>query len=170
MTNKTKLTIAGGIMIWMAGACFAQNDSARAAEPSKYFRLDFVVKEVEGGKTMNARHYATTIVTGTGEASVIRTGSKLPIAVGGQDTQITYIDVGVSIDCRWAKETGGDLALNVTAEISSAGDSSRQPMVRQNKWSSNVIAPMGKPTVIFSSDDVASKGQMQLELTATPVR
>jgi hypothetical protein len=33
-----------------------------------------------------------------------------------------------------------------------------------------VIVPVGKPTVIFSSDDVASKGQMQLELTASPIK
>jgi hypothetical protein len=32
-----------------------------------------------------------------------------------------------------------------------------------------VIVPLKKPTVVFSSDDVASKRQMQLELTATPI-
>jgi hypothetical protein len=40
-------------------------------------------------------------------------------------------------------------------------------LIRQTKWSSNVIVPIGKPTVIFSSDDATTKGQMQLELTAT---
>jgi hypothetical protein len=76
----------------------------------------------------------------------------------------------VNIDCRAAKEIQGDLALNVSAEISTATTAQKQPLIRQTKWSSNVILPLGKPTVIFSSDDVASKGQMQLELTATPVR
>jgi len=36
------------------------------------------------------------------------------------------------------------------------------------EWSSNVIVPIGKPTVIFSSDDVTTKGQMQLELSSSP--
>jgi hypothetical protein len=32
-----------------------------------------------------------------------------------------------------------------------------------------VIVPLKKPTVIFSSDDLTTKHQMQLELTATPI-
>jgi hypothetical protein len=32
-----------------------------------------------------------------------------------------------------------------------------------------VIVPVKKPTVIFVSDDMSSKRQMQLELTATPI-
>ncbi len=44
-----------------------------------------------------------------------------------------------------------------------------QPTVRQNKWDSTVIVPLKKPTVLFSSDDLTSKRQMQLELTATPI-
>ena len=43
------------------------------------------------------------------------------------------------------------------------------PMIRQNRWTSNVVVPLKKPTVIFSSDDLTTKHQMQLELTATPI-
>jgi len=41
------------------------------------------------------------------------------------------------------------------------------PTIRQNRWSSSVVVPLSKPTVIFSSDDLTSKRQFQLELTAT---
>ena len=41
---------------------------------------------------------------------------------------------------------------------------------RQTKWGANVLAPLGKPTVIFSSDDLTTKGQTQLEVTATPIK
>jgi len=41
--------------------------------------------------------------------------------------------------------------------------------VRQNKWGSIVLVALRKPTVIFSSDDLTSKHQVQLELTATPI-
>jgi hypothetical protein len=45
----------------------------------------------------------------------------------------------------------------------------RQPVVRQNQWQAGVIVPLKKPTVVFSSDDLTTKRQMQVELTATPI-
>ena len=133
-----------------------------------------MVKELDSGKVINARHYSTTTATGdsiSGYSCTIRTGNKVPVPSGGATgtSTFTYIDVGVNIDCRSAKEIDGSLAVSVAAEISNAATSSNPPLIRQTKWSSNVIVPIGKPTVIFSSDDVTSKGQMQLELTATAI-
>jgi len=174
MRNKTKLAVACGAILWTAGICAAQGEGAKsAAEQPKYFHLDFVVKELDSGKVVNARHYATTVATGDSAPynCTIRTGNKVPVPTGGAigAGQFTYIDVGVNIDCRAAKEIDGNLAISVTAEISSAATSSNPPLIRQTKWSSNVIVPSGKPTTIFSSDDVTTKGQMQLELTATAI-
>jgi hypothetical protein len=174
MRNKTKLAAACGAILLTAGICAAQGDNAKpAAEQPKYFHLDFVVKELEGGKAVNTRHYSTTIATGdaTPYGCTIRAGNKVPVPNGGAIAagQFTYIDVGVNIDCRSAKEIEGSLAISVAAEISTPAPSSNPPLIRQIKWSSNVIVPIGKPTVIFSSDDVTGKGQMQLELTATAI-
>jgi len=172
MPNKTKLAVTLGLVPLTAAICLAQGEGAKAtAEQPKYFHLDLVVKELDGGKVINARRYSTTVSTDAG-TSVIRTGNKVPVTTGvsGSDnTQFTYVDVGVNIDCRGAKEIGTDLALFVGAEISSAATASLHPLIRQTKWSSNVIVPIGRPTVVFSSDDVTTKGQMQLEVTATPV-
>src|ERR1039457_7467314 len=45
--------------------CAAQSEGAKsAAEQPKYFHLDFVVKEMDSGKVINARHYSTMIATG----------------------------------------------------------------------------------------------------------
>jgi hypothetical protein len=81
--------------------------------------------------------------------------------------------VGVNIDFRAIREVQRDLALSVSAEISSipseSGEVKPNPIVRQNKWDSSVVVPLKKPTLIFSSDDVSSKRTMQLELTATPI-
>ncbi|MGA2739770.1 MAG: hypothetical protein ABSG65_20305 [Bryobacteraceae bacterium] len=95
------------------------------AEQPNYFHLDFVVKELDGGNVVSARH----------------------------------IDAGVNIDCRSTREIQGDLALSVTAEISTTVTLVKQPLIRQTKWSSNVVVPIGSPTVIFSSDDVTGKGR-----------
>ncbi len=80
--------------------------------------------------------------------------------------------MGVNIDCRSIKGVQRDLALNVSVDISSMiqePTTPGYPVIRQNKWTSNVIVPVKKPTVLFSSDDATTKRQMQLELTATPI-
>jgi len=164
--NKTRLAIACGAIL-LTGICAAQGEDPKSsAEQPKYYHLDFAVKQLDSGKAIGARHYSAT--TAVGQKGVIRTGNKVPVQAGSP-TGLTFIDVGVNIDCTAAKEIEGNLPVNVTAEISSAATASNPPLIRQTKWSANVIVPIGKPTVIFSSDDVSTKGQMQLELTATPI-
>jgi hypothetical protein len=156
------------MMVLLAGACLAEDP----VQP-KFYKLDFVVKEVEGTKTLNSRSYSAVVSAEKDQSPCsIRTGSKVPMSNGSGGYGI--YELGVSIDCRSAKETPGGLALRVDADISSLPQESATPTgfpptVRQNKWGSNVVVPLKKPTVIFSSDDLTSKHQMQLELTATPI-
>lgn len=148
----------------LAGGCLAED-----ATPPKFYKLDFVVKEVEGAKVLNARSYSIIASTeGRGvEQSQVRTGSQVPTATG------SHIDVGVSIDCYQVKETQTGLALGVSANISSIPPDLTPPVsatvIRDNRWRSSVVVPLKKPVVVFSSDDLATKRQMQLELTATPI-
>jgi hypothetical protein len=136
-----------------------------------------MVKELEGGKTINARSYAMTVATDKGRTSV-RTGNRVPVPSGprtgtaGPPQNFQYVDVGTNIDCWDAAEIQGQLALMVSAEVSSAVEApdAPAPVIRQLKWNSPAIVPLRKPTVIFSSDDPSSKRQMQLELTASPVK
>lgn len=164
------------LTVLMAGGCFAQSEPPKAAAPQpaekKYFHLDFVVKELEGGKTINARAYAMNVATDN-ERTSIRTGNKLPVPSGGPGSKaFTFVEVGTNIDCWNAKEIQNQLALSVSVDISSAATEPDLPgpVVRQGKWSSPVIVPLRKPTVVFSSDDPTSKRQMQLEITASPIK
>ena len=80
---------------------------------------------------------------------------------------MTY-DVGTNVDCRAIRELQSDLAFQVTVEVSSlVQDAGQSPVVRQNKWSSDVVVPFKKPTVLFLSDDLTTKHILQLEVTAT---
>ena len=174
LRNRIRLAAAAGALLWTAGTCLAQGDAAKPpTEAPKFFHLDFVVKELDAGKVINARHYSSITAAGdTGFCScTMRSGNKVPVTTEGAAGApvLTYIDVGVNIDCRAVKEIEGSLALNLTAEISNTANATHPPIIRQTKWSSNAVVPIGKPTVIFSADDLASKGQMQLELTATPI-
>jgi len=139
-----------------------------------YYRLEFVLKELgDNGNVVNSRTYHTGVST-DGKFSSLRTGTKIPIRVNEKDN-IQYLDVGVNIDCGFARETPQGLALQITTEISSlanpsGGNEASTPVVRQNKWQSMTQLPIGKPTVVFSSDNLENKGRMQVEVTATSVR
>ena len=85
------------------------------------------------------------------------------------------MDVGVSIDVRNAHEVNGKLAITLAADISSlAGEPSpagaTTPVVRNNRWQSPVLLVVNKPTVVFTSDALDTKGSMRLTVTATPLQ
>jgi hypothetical protein len=192
--RKTILTCC----LLLAAAAFAprafSQDAAKPAEtakapepPAHYYHLEFVVQELGAdGKATNSRSYTTTVSTDSRESqSSIRTGSRIPIATGsfssGGDnnkplvnTQFQYIDVGVNIDARRTREIGRQLSIDLTADVSSVASATdpalHQPVVRQDKWQAVVLIAVGKPTVVFTSDSLDSKGSMQLAVTATPLQ
>ena len=156
-----------------------RKDSLALFVPDRYFRLDFVIREVgDDNKTINSRAYSVVVGSNDDHPNYaantsIRTGSKVPVYTNGTNNFLQYQDVGVNIDCRNAHLNQNSLSLNLSAEVSSIAETPGQggtPVVRQNKWDSAVTLPLNKPTVLFSSDNVSSKGRLQLELTATPIK
>ena len=188
MRKTTQLVLTCCVLILVpasGGKLLAQESSAaqeqaRAPQPPAHFyHLEFVVQETgSDGKPTNSRTYSGTVSTSrTDRGFETRTGSRVPIATGSdnKNTQFQYIDVGVSIDARDAREDGDKLALSLNADVSSlAGTQSisgvNEPIVRQNKWQASVLVPIGKPTVVFASDVLDSKGGMQVVVTVTPVK
>jgi len=159
-------------------------EPAKTAEPAPhYYHLVFVVQELDAaGKSVNSRTYTTSVSTDRHFTGQVRTGSRIPVATGayanGKDETLTnvqfqYVDVGVNFDLSRVLEVGRTLSIDLSAEISSAADSGdtriHQPVIRQNRWHAPVIIPLGKPTVVFSSDSLDSKGSLQVTLTATPL-
>ena len=118
-----KLIAALSIFVLMAGAALAQNEASKSEQPPRYYRLDFVVKEVEDGKVINGRSYSTIMQSGERSTAQIRTGSRVPVTITGPGaSNIQYFDIGVNIDCRPAAvepadfirlESEGRLALNI---------------------------------------------------------
>ncbi|MGH9627454.1 MAG: hypothetical protein ACRD7E_03700 [Bryobacteraceae bacterium] len=183
MFRTSKLSATLLVFAFAAGPGLAQEDKdkkvevAKAATPAeqpKFYRLDFLVQEVEGGKIVNGRAYSMIVSTASGgPPASMRTGNRLPIQAGGN---FQYFDVGVNIDCREVRELENRLSLTINADISSvvtgpeSTETTTAPVVRNTRWASGVIVPIKKPTIIFSSDDATSKRKMQLELTATPIQ
>ena len=164
MRNLRNCLLACGLL---ATTCFAQNP-----EGSKFYKLEFTVKDMEGARALSSRTYSM-LAAAEGQPGSVRAGSKVPIPASSGSSQFTFIELGVNIDCRGIKEVQNELSLIVTADVSSTAQeaaTAAYPIIRQNKWSSAVIVPLRKPTLIFSSDDVTTKRQIQLELTATPIK
>lgn len=160
----------------LAGAALAQT-----ADAPKFYKLDFVVKEVEGGKVVNSRSYSAMLAVqmpgSSAQAASIRAGGRIPVTSGPNtpgmvNTQFQFYDVGVNIDARDLHETPTEVSLSILADITTLvqESTSPHPVTRQNKWQGPVVVTIKKPTTVFTSDDVSSKRQLQLELTATSVK
>jgi hypothetical protein len=149
-----------------------------------YYQLEFVVQELNAdGKPVNGRTYTGIASTNRKDLNIsIRTGSRIPISTGassassGSQSQIQYVDVGVNIDLRDAvHEVGNAVAFTLVAEVSSLASNPgplgpANPVIRQNRWQASVLIPVGKPTVVFNSDDLDTKGSMQVTVKATPLQ
>lgn len=144
-----------------------------AQDTIKFFRLDFVIKELDENKITSAKTYSTFMSTDDRKrATQIRTSNK--IAYASAPNSFQFLDVGVNIDCTRLQELNGQLALELQAEVSSIPGGEivpgTPPVIRQNRWNSTVLLPVGKPTTLFSSEDQYSKRKMQLELNVTAVK
>lgn len=174
MRNFIKLLLLTGFGVTVTA--LAQSPSS--AVPIKHYKTDFVVKEVDAsGRVVNSRNFTTILASdGSTQTNQIRSGDRVPIRSNfNEKGDISYIDIGVNIDCRQVQEMGDKLAMVVKAEISSvpAGtdiNSIGDPIIRQFQWNSDVVVSPGVATTIFSSDDVSSKTKTQVEVTATLIK
>lgn len=163
------LTLIAAVVLCASAA--AQQSAPPAAAttnagsaPRHYYRLNYVLRELDGGKVLNQRSFTNTAVS-DGQMWKLRSGSRLPVA---RNNDINYIDVGVNIDNR-LQESDDGLAIEVNADISSAAESATAgapPILRQARANCEAVVPIGKPSLLFSMDDPASKHRFELEVTA----
>lgn len=178
------VTMALGQRSFAQEATPAPEPTKPSDAPAHFYHLDIVVQETGAdSKPTNSRSYTATVSTnGHDGGTSIRTNSRIPIAIGsskgsnGEEivNQWQYQNVGVNIDAHNAREVGRQLSLELIADISSIATSNdaslHQPVIRQNKWQAAVLIPIGKATVVFTSDALDSKGSMQVVVTATPLQ
>jgi hypothetical protein len=181
----TIFTMSFGLKTLAQESTPAPEPTKASQAPAHFYHLDLVVQELGAdGKATNSRSYAATVSTDPHDRGTsIRTGSKIPVATGSfssgssqalVNTQWQYVDVGVNIDARNTREIDRQLSLDLIAEVSSVGATNdpnlHQPVIRQNKWQASVLIPIGKATVVFTSDSLDNKGRMQVVVTATPLQ
>ncbi|MGZ4889653.1 MAG: hypothetical protein ACXWBH_10760 [Candidatus Angelobacter sp.] len=161
-----------------------KKDSGENREPAatnNFFKLAFVLYEVDDGKRTNQRDYMMIGRTDN-QPSSIRVATKVPIYTYEKagDKAYTYIDAGLSIRCFLKEQVDSVVQLHCDIEMSSfvrpeqiasttgnAGPAA--PVVRTTRTDSWALLTLGKPAILNTVDDINSAKRMQIEVTATKV-
>ncbi|MGZ4899965.1 MAG: hypothetical protein ACXV8X_09945 [Candidatus Angelobacter sp.] len=159
-----------------------KKDSGENREPAatnNFFKLAFVLYEVDDGKRTNQRDYMMIGRTDN-QPSSIRVATKVPIYTYEKagDKAYTYIDAGLSIRCFLKEQVDSVVQLHCDIEVSSfvrpeqiasttgnAGPAA--PVVRTTRTDSWALLTLGKPAILNTVDDINSTKRMQIEVTAT---
>lgn len=148
------------------------------------YKLDFNIRDGGDTAAKGARHY--TLLMEQGRKAVFKVGNRVPVASGSfqsgstnvnplVNTQYTYIDIGVNIECTVNDQNGrillhGDLDLSTVAPPDAAHAAiPANPTVVQTKLNLETALEAGKPTVIAAIDDPVTSRKFQVEATVARV-
>jgi hypothetical protein len=182
------------VMFLAAAALIAQDTPpAKDTTPKKDFtavakedaastyRFAFSVYELVEGKRTNQRDYSLLVpADGRGPYSKIKIGTKVPIVTGKTEgnTQYTYTDVGLELECSAVETTTNKLSVRIELNFSSIAISPQNansnseglgPVFRAITQRLRFVLAPGKPQMIASLDDPNSNKRFQVEVTATKV-
>jgi len=152
--------------------------AGRDGNTENFFKLAFVMYELDDAKRINQRDYMMIGRTDN-QPSSIRVSTRVPITTQekGNDKQYTYIDVGLRINCSMKEQVDRRLQLHCDVEVSSflrpeqvasSGTASPPaPILRTTRTESWALLTLGKPAILNTVDDINSTKRMQIEVTAT---
>jgi len=171
-------------VILAAGSLGAQEANppkqAPAAEthPQEFkqpYRFEYTLTELNGKQRINTRKFEIL----TNEQGEMHTGSRIPVPVGGsggQPTQYTEVDTGLTVDMRCRPRADGEINLHVqvdmtfiaASEPAAPGSSFNPPVTRSIRTRVDSQIKPGVPTVLGTVEDVASSHSYELSVTANP--
>lgn len=149
------------------------------------YKLDFNIRDGGDTSAKGVRHYS--LLMETGRKAIFKVGDRIPVASGSfqsggtgvnplVNTQFTYIDIGVNIECSLNEQNGrillhGDLDLSTVAPPDAAAHAAipANPTVAQTKLNLDTALEAGKPTVIAAIDDPVTSRKFQVEATVARV-
>lgn len=166
------------LVLGLISAMAAAQETPRHLQ--KIYKVVFLIYELEDGKKINQRTYTLPVntVDGNTRDSSIRVGTRVPITTGssGNNTQVTYIDVGLNLDCNVTEQEGKfilhgslDLSSFAMAEQGAGNLSKDNPVLRNIKQTFTTVVGPGVTTPVTSMDDVNSKKRLQVDVTVTKI-
>jgi hypothetical protein len=157
---------------------FAQKLVNDLDRPRKSYRLTYTVSELDGAKRISAQHFS--MIVSPGQESTVKQGSRVPLVTGSygaatssQQTQVTYIDVGMNFAAT-LDETAEGIRLRSVVEQSSiaeerSGVGPQDPVVRQASFKGSSYLAPGKPLRLGSFDIPDSTRHLELEVMMEPL-
>src|SRR5438105_2653656 len=130
-------------------------------KPKKTYRLTYTVTDVDAGKKVGSQRFSITAING--QKTTLKQGSRVPVATGSyghesatQQTQFTYIDVGMNFDAT-IDEMAKGVRLNTTVDQSGiseehSGTLPQDPVIRQTTLKGSSFLTPGQPLVLGSID------------------
>ncbi len=159
--------------VQLAQKIVADLDRAR-----KIYRLTYTITDVDGGKDAGARTFS--LVAASGERTLFKQGSRVPIVTGsydtanaGPETQVQYQDIGMNIEATVVASVDG-LMLRTKVEQSSLSEeksvtSPQDPVFHQSVIEGVTALAPGKPVVLGSLDVPGTTRKQQIEVAAERV-
>ncbi len=144
--------------------------------PKRTYRLTYTVTEMDGGKRLGVQHFA--MVVASGQKTTLKQGSRVPIATGSyspnglpsatQQTQFTYLDVGMNFDAGLDEFANGVRLISSVEQSSVSEDKSiagvQEPIIRQTSLKGAAFLTPGKPLMLGTIDIPGSTRQLDVEV------
>jgi hypothetical protein len=140
------------------------------------YKVDFTMHDSTDTAAKNGRKYSM-LINGRNKA-VMKVGNRVPAVTGGSggigqvNTQFTYLDVGVNIDCTVDERNGkymlhADMDLSTVIPADKAGTGVPNPTISQIKINMDTTVTPGKPTLVASFDDPGTSRRFDVDVTMT---
>src|SRR6266851_5218550 len=89
-------------------------------QPRDVIKVDFTIRDSGDASGKRGRKYS--LLLNSANKGVFKIGNRVPMATSasagvGVNTQFTYVDVGVNIDCV-VQDTGGKMAMRADMDLS----------------------------------------------------
>ena len=146
--------------------------------PKQTYRLVYTLTESESGKRIGVQHFAMVVVTG--QQVTLKQGDKVPVLTGSYDknsssqqTEFTYLDVGMSFDSTLDRFANGlrlrSVVLKSSLAESQVNAPGQDPIVRQIELKGTSVIVPGKPQILGSLDIAGSTRHVDVEVIAEPL-
>ena len=137
------------------------------------YQVEYTIQDGSDAAVKGGRRY-TLLLDNLNSPASIRSGAKVPYAtsVGSSNTQWSYADIGVNIDCR-LNERDGKLLMSTSFEMSSVADRPRDAAamtVNQLRANVNNVVTPGKPSTIINVNDPQTQKSVRVDALVTALK
>ena len=147
--------------------------------PRKTYRLTYTVSEMDNGKRIGLQHFSMVIAAGA--KTELKQGSRVPLTTGSYtagsastQSQITYVDIGLSVQAALDQSTDG---LNLRSKIEQSSVAPEQvaafggqdPIIRQSILEGTASLTLNKPLTLGALDIPGSTRHLDIEVLLEPI-